>query len=155
MYSGAQADFVEQLPHARVGRGALGDLVDRQSFAHDRADGHARIERRERILEDDLDLAAQLPHRARVERDEVHAVELHACRRSGSMRRRIIRPVVDLPQPDSPTRPSVSPGITSNDTPSTARTTPAGLPNTPFLIGKCLTRSRTDRERLTLGACGS
>ncbi len=28
----------------------------------------------------------------------------------GSIRRRIDRPVVDLPQPDSPTSPSVSPG---------------------------------------------
>ena len=51
---GAQPDFVEQLAHARVGRGAFGDLVDRQSFADDRADRHARVERRERILEDDL-----------------------------------------------------------------------------------------------------
>ena len=79
---GAQPDFVEQLPHARVGGGALGDLVDREPFADDRADGHARIERRERILEDDLDLAAQLAHRARVERDEIDAVELDASRRS-------------------------------------------------------------------------
>ena len=30
---GAQSDFVEQLLHARVGGGALGELVDRQSFA--------------------------------------------------------------------------------------------------------------------------
>src|SRR2546427_5048278 len=40
----------------------------------------------------------------------------------GSMSRRIERPVVDLPQPDSPTRPSVSPGRISNDTSSTACT---------------------------------
>src|SRR6266571_2145486 len=40
----------------------------------------------------------------------------------GSMSRRIERPVVDLPQPDSPTRPSVSPGMISNDTLSTACT---------------------------------
>jgi len=31
------------------------------------------------------------------------------------------RPTVDLPQPDSPTSPSVSPLMISNDTPSTAR----------------------------------
>ena len=64
------------------------------------------------------------------------------------MRRRIMRPVVDLPQPDSPTRPSVSPGITSNETPSTARTTPAGLPNTPFLIGKVLGEVADGEQRL-------
>ncbi len=34
--------------------------------------------------------------------------------------RRIARPTVDLPQPDSPTSDSVSPRAISNDTPSTA-----------------------------------
>ena len=34
------------------------------------------------------------------------------------------RAKVDLPQPDSPTRPSVSPRFTSSETPSTARTEP-------------------------------
>jgi hypothetical protein len=34
-----------------------------------------------------------------------------------------VRPTVVLPQPDSPTSPSVSPGKTSNESPSTARTT--------------------------------
>src|SRR5947199_218611 len=33
------------------------------------------------------------------------------------------RPSVDLPQPDSPTRPSVSPRASSSETPSTARST--------------------------------
>ena len=36
----------------------------------------------------------------------------------------ITRPVVDLPQPDSPTSPSVSPALTEKETPSTARTAP-------------------------------
>ena len=40
------------------------------------------------------------------------------------MRRRRVRPTVDLPQPDSPTSPSVSFSAISNDTPSTARTSP-------------------------------
>src|SRR5690606_20272148 len=53
---------------------------------------------------------------------------------------------VDLPQPDSPTTPSVSPLCRSNDTPSTARTWPTVFLNTmPCLTGKCLTRSRTCR----------
>ena len=38
----------------------------------------------------------------------------------GSISRRIERPVVDLPQPDSPTSPSVSPGMMSKLTSSTA-----------------------------------
>jgi hypothetical protein len=40
----------------------------------------------------------------------------------GSIRRRMQRPVVLLPQPDSPTTPSVSPGARSKLTPSTACT---------------------------------
>ena len=43
----------------------------------------------------------------------------------GSIRRSTQRPVVDLPQPDSPTSPSVSPRAISKSTPSTARTLPA------------------------------
>src|SRR5690349_21003999 len=38
----------------------------------------------------------------------------------GAMSRNSSRAVVDLPQPDSPTRPSVSPRRTSNEMPSTA-----------------------------------
>src|ERR1700733_4130533 len=40
----------------------------------------------------------------------------------GSITRSRQRATVDLPQPDSPTRPSVSPLATVNETPSTART---------------------------------
>ena len=64
----------------------------------------------------------------------------------GSMSRRIVRPVVVLPQPDSPTRPSVSPGATSNETSFTALTAPTCRANTPFLIGKCFSRFRTERS---------
>jgi hypothetical protein len=39
----------------------------------------------------------------------------------GSSSRSATRPRVDLPQPDSPTRPSVVPRLTSSETPSTAR----------------------------------
>jgi len=40
----------------------------------------------------------------------------------GSRRRAIQRAIVDLPQPDSPTTPSVSPAISVKLTPSTALT---------------------------------
>ena len=52
------------------------------------------------------------------------------------------RPSVDLPQPDSPTIPSVSPRRTSSETPSTAWTT-SDEPrfNARAFTGKCLTRS--------------
>ena len=51
--------------------------------------------------------------------------------------RTIARPVVLLPQPDSPTRPSVSPRRIVIDTSSTARTSPTWRSSTtPLLIGK-------------------
>ncbi len=65
-----------------------------------------------------------------------------------SMRRSTARPVVDLPQPLSPTRPRVSPFSTEKLTPSTAYTVPVWRLRTPDLIGKCFLRSRTS-SRLT------
>ncbi len=60
---------------------------------------------------------------------------------SGAISRRIDSAVTDLPQPDSPTMPSVSRGLRSNETPSTARTIPSTVKN-------CVRRSRTT-SRLT------
>ena len=54
------------------------------------------------------------------------------------------RASVDLPQPDSPTRPTVSPRATSRSTPSTARTTLARPKKPSRGSGKCFTRPRTD-----------
>src|SRR5690606_6856477 len=53
---------------------------------------------------------------------------------------------VDLPHPDSPTMPSVSPRCRSKETPSTALIAPTWrLKTMPWVSGKCLTRSRTSR----------
>ena len=52
-----------------------------------------------------------------------------------------------LPQPDSPTSPTVSPGRTSKLTSSTARTA-AVRANSPVLTGKCLVRPRTEMTGL-------
>ena len=54
-------------------------------------------------------------------------------------RRRIESAVTLLPQPDSPTIARVSPGATSNETPSTARTTPRACRT------RCADRDREDR----------
>ena len=84
----------------------LGDLV---------ADREHGIERGHRFLEDHRDArAANVAHRPFVEREEVAAVErdLRCPARSrpgGATRRRIESAVTDLPQPDSPTSPTVSP----------------------------------------------
>ena len=60
----------------------------------------------------------------------------------GSIRRRMHRPVVVLPHPDSPTRLNVSPGAIAKLTSSTARTAPR-RPKSPPLPGKSLTSPRT------------
>src|SRR2546429_6453718 len=52
------------------------------------------------------------------------------------------RAVVDLPQPDSPTMPTVSPLAMENDTSSTARTVLRALKRSPR-TGKCLVRPET------------
>ncbi len=44
----------------------------------------------------------------------------------------IEKPTMDLPPPDSPTRPRISPGIRSKETPSTAFTTPPKVWNQVF-----------------------
>src|SRR6266849_960401 len=66
------------------------------------------------------------------------------CPAVGSSRRATHLPMVDLPLPDSPTRPRISPGPIAKDTPSTARTT-APRPNRPRETWKCIARSRTSR----------
>ena len=60
------------------------------------------------------------------------------------------RPGVDLPQPDSPTSPSVSPRTTVKSTPATACTWPTVRLNSPALIGKSLTRSSTRSSSSTV-----
>src|SRR3954471_1898519 len=66
----------------------------------------------------------------------------------GGKSRMIESAVTLLPQPDSPTMPSVSPGETSNDTPSTARVTPSS-------VKKKVARSRTESSGVMLGASPS
>ena len=55
----------------------------------------------------------------------------------GSYMRMSVRPSVDLPQPDSPTRPNVSPRRMARSMPSTARTTCLVRPK-KWCTGKCL-----------------
>src|SRR3984893_14908904 len=65
----------------------------------------------------------------------------------GSISFMIIRPVVVLPQPDSPTSPTASPRPMSKLMPSTARTAAGGpLAQSPRRTGKCFTRFLTSRS---------
>ena len=102
------------------------------------ADRHARIEAGQRVLEDDLELLAQraqlvprrLAHRSA-------AAARPPCPPSAAAAAAPRAPSVDLPQPHSPTTPSVSPSLRVKLTPSTAR---SGL----YLRKTC--RSTLDRE---------
>jgi hypothetical protein len=82
--------------------------VNHEWFADDVADLHRGIQRRVGILKDDLHLAAELAQLFLVEREHVLAGEVIRPA-VGSIKRNRQRPTVDLPQPDSPTRPNVSP----------------------------------------------
>src|SRR5450756_41816 len=62
----------------------------------------------------------------------------------GSRSRMMVRPSVDLPHPDSPTRPTVSPFLMSRSTPSTARTWATVLWRTPEETGNHVFSPRTD-----------
>ena len=90
----------------------------------DRADGVPRVQRRVRVLEDHLDVPAQRAHLARCDRWVMSRPSKMILPAVGSSSRVTSRPVVDLPQPDSPTRPSVSPVWTLKSMPSTAWTAP-------------------------------
>ena len=116
--------------------------------AENLADGHARVERRERVLEDELHLAAQAARKA-VSLEAVTSSPSRTMRPAvGSIRRITSRPTVDLPQPDSPTSASVSPGRSTKDTPSTAFTVESGRARTPSASRRSASRDRRRRARI-------
>ena len=91
--------------------------VDAQRLRDLIADREDRVERGHRLLEDEADLgAAHAAHLALGERQQVASLEdgpgRRAIRPGGCTSRMIDSAVTDLPLPDSPTRPSVSPGAT-------------------------------------------
>ncbi|CAM5483750.1 hypothetical protein SANTM175S_08458 [Streptomyces antimycoticus] len=65
----------------------------------------------------------------------------------GSCRPSTVRLVTDLPEPDSPTMPSVRPRSRSKERPSTALTTPSSVEKRTY-------RSRTDRKAPSPGPAG-
>ena len=57
--------------------------------------------------------------------EHVLALQQHAAGGGGPRRQQVAAAMVDLPQPDSPARPRVSPGSRVRSTPRTAGTAPA------------------------------
>ena len=103
-----QADAVHELLDAPLGGSRLRAL-DRVGRADDLPDRLARVQRRVRVLEDHLHLAAERPHLARLN-PVMSSPSKMTVPEVESMSFVTSRAVVDLPHPDSPTRPSVSPG---------------------------------------------
>ena len=85
------------------------------------------------ILENHLKIRARMAELGAAQLREIFSGQHH-----GAIGRRdqlqMVRPSVDLPQPDSPTSPSISPRRNVSVTPSTAFTVPISLPeNNPAL----------------------
>jgi hypothetical protein len=114
-----------------------------QRLADDRAHRHARVQRGVRVLEDDLHVARSARSSSLPAVVTLLAVEADLAFGGLDQAQDAARPVVLLPQPDSPTTPSVSPatGRSSRRRPH-ARGRPRAAGCRP-LIGKCLTRFLT------------
>ena len=99
--------------------------MDAQGLGQSLADGHARVERGIGILEHHLDLAAQRPALAPAA-DDILAAEVDAalvgCAQPDDEPASVL-----LPQPDSPTRPKVSPASIAKLTSLTAVSVWPGL----------------------------
>ena len=96
------------------------------------ADGHHRVERVHRALEDHRHLApAEVLQLARRSSSSTSSpskrISPPVMTAGGRRTRRIAWAMVDLPQPDSPARPNTSPGDDRKETSLTARAGPRGV----------------------------
>src|SRR5262245_15030124 len=73
--SRVEADQAKELRDAVAARPAIAQLVDDERLFHDLSRAHSRVERRIRILKDDLHVAARLAHSARGKLQDVLAAE--------------------------------------------------------------------------------
>ena len=103
----------------------------------------ARIERGVGVLEHHLHALAVRAHRRRCRECVMSSPSRRIVPAVGSIRRSSSLPTVDLPQPDLPTRHSVSPGSIAKLTPSTALTSATVRASRPRCSGKCFFRSST------------
>ena len=105
---GVEADRFEHGAHQARSLLALGPLPDVEGLGHDVADPPPRVERGDRVLEDHLDPDPRPTQLVAPQAGELGAVEDDRPD-GGRSTCTMARPVVDLPQPDSPTSPRVSP----------------------------------------------
>ena len=132
LLGGRQSDGLESLRDTASKLVAATRSVDLEGVADRLLDRHRRIERRVRILEDDLHATPQ--------RGGAHARPCCVISRPSNITLpsvagtspSSVRPSVVFPLPDSPTRPSTSPLRRSSDTSSTALTLPGLPPEQPL-----------------------
>ena len=142
-----EADHVEQLADPDAPVLARADPVHDQRLADDVADRHARVERRVRVLEDDLHLAPHLAELLAAELRQLDALEPH---RAGGRLQQLEHAVAGgrlARSPDSPTSPSVSPGVDREAHLVDRCISPTVRSiSSPARIGKRLTRFLTSRR---------
>ncbi len=110
--------------------------VQAQPFRDDLAHRQARVEAAVGVLEDELHRRAQCAQLFLRFAIDARPRGRRSARRFFTSRSSA-KPSELLPEPDSPTRPSVSPALSASDTCSTARTVPARLRNSPPRPAKC------------------
>ena len=148
---GREADLAQKLGDAVARLALRGKPVDDDRLGDRGADALARIEARERILE--IICMRWRMRRSPCGSSARTSLPSNRTRPAfGSTSRRIERPVVDLPQPLSPTSASVSPACSEKETSSTACTRALTLPKTPERMGKRVTRFATSRIGRLAGA---
>ncbi len=142
---GVIAGEADGLQQVRDRRGGQRPAEQRVLLGEDLADGHPRVERGVRVLEDDLHVGPGLPQLRQRQRRDVAAGHLDGAAASApagagsSGRPSTCRSPTRRPATAS------SPRAPSSVTPSTARTTPTVRrpANNPARIGKCVARSVT------------
>ena len=107
--SGMQPDAAHQRGYLLAPRAGVADGVNDQRFLDDSPDRQARIERSRRDPGRSSARAVVWPHGVPAEPADRLALETNGAARLAAPRPTIALPRVDLPQPDSPTRPTVSP----------------------------------------------
>ena len=129
--AGTRACAAPPRAHRPTRAAARASSADPAASATWRADAHRRVQRGHRVLEHRAEVMAPQP--APLVGRRGHHVEPGDDRAAGDAsvrdRRRAGRggtsPSTLLPEPDSPTRPTISPGAMSSDTPRSARRPPA------------------------------
>src|SRR5204863_2951467 len=74
---GVEADYLEQPLRAPPARAPVADPMDDERLRNDVSDGHPRVERRIRVLEDDLHLAPHFAQLLAPDGRQLAAEELH------------------------------------------------------------------------------